>query len=137
MYSNLAVQRRIHIHTRYLRPLYLINFVFFFICFLSLLCSVYNESLYQPLLDAILNHSHENSVCFLGLSRDFSKPAFFSLLDACSGLDYKKIPHATVADALPHIKRDIENIGIFVVYPIGASGRGGNYLRTEKSEAPI
>lgn len=87
---------------------------------MCIIFSVYNESLYQPLLDAILNHSHANSVCFLGLSRDFSKPAFFALLDA-SGLDYKKIPHATVADALPDIStvRDIGNIGIFVVYPIG------------------
>ena len=96
---------------------------------------VYNEDLYQPLLSSIVRHSHAHSVTFLALSRDFSKPLFFDLLTKTrtktlvetntSGtktdsyyyqLDYKKIPHATIAAALPGEWADRPSAGIFVLY---------------------
>lgn len=42
--------------------------------------SVYNQSLYVPLVEALRTCCHERSIIFLGLTRLFSKPHFFTLL---------------------------------------------------------
>jgi hypothetical protein len=61
---------------------------FFLLLFLCLLLSrisppffsVYNQSLYVPLVEALRTCCHERSIVFLGLTRLFSKPHFFALL---------------------------------------------------------
>ena len=42
--------------------------------------SVYNESLYAPLISSIDICCHDQSVVFLGLTRLFAKPTFFKML---------------------------------------------------------
>lgn len=73
--------------------------------------SVYREDLYEPLISALLSCSHEDSVIFLGLTRQFSKPRFFELLAA--QFSYKLVPH----EALPGDYQAGSNteIGLFVL----------------------
>ena len=67
----------------------LLFFLLFYTVFLSilprprppfLLFSVYNESLYAPLISSIDICCHDQSVVFLGLTRLFAKPTFFKML---------------------------------------------------------
>eukprot|EP01032_Pedospumella_encystans_P016925 gene16925-19289_t len=52
---------------------------------------VYREDLYLPLIRAIKQQSHKNTICFLGSTRQFTKPLFFHMLEQ-NGLGYKKLP---------------------------------------------
>lgn len=76
---------------------------------LALEC-VYREDLYIPLIRTIKQQFHSKSVCFLGSTRQFTKPVFFQML-AENGLAYKKLP----TDMLPQHSLD-ESIGMFVLY---------------------
>lgn len=76
---------------------------------LALEC-VYREDLYLPLILAIKKQSHAGTVCFLGSTRQFTKPSFFRLLTE-NGLAYKKLP----STMLPSELRD-ESIGMFVIH---------------------
>lgn len=96
--------------------------------------SVYNEELFQPLIDCIQHNSHAHTITFLGLTRDFASPKFFDLLKD-NDYYYRKIPdHAFVGSS--SISEDNsqsnsvqfdensawntpateERIGIFIVY---------------------
>lgn len=57
---------------------------------------VYKETLYEALLDIIVHCSSRHTVTFLGLTRQFTKPRFFSLC-AERHLLYTLVPH----EALP------------------------------------
>ena len=74
--------------------------------------SVYREDLYLPLIRAIKQQSHKQTLCFLGSTRQFTKPLFFHMLEQ-NGLGYKKLPvgllQASVLD---------ESIGMFIIYTI-------------------
>ena len=76
---------------------------------LALEC-VYREDLYLPLIETIKAQSHKGTVCFLGSTRQFTKPSFFRLL-AEHGLAYKKLPH----EMLPESMAD-QSIGMFVIH---------------------
>ena len=110
-----------------------------FDCIFALEC-VYREDLFQPLITTLIAKSHEKTVIFLGITRQFATsaegPLFFDLLTE-NGYFYKKIPFESVvpdADPNPNLNpnpdptngtdlligaRDLSsdaNIGIFVVY---------------------
>lgn len=76
---------------------------------LALEC-VYREDLYLPLIRSIKRQCHADTICFLGSTRQFTKPSFFQLL-AENGLAYKKLP----ADMLPGHLID-PSIGMFVLH---------------------
>jgi len=72
--------------------------------------SVYREDLYLPLIQTIKQQSHRSTLCFLGSTRQFTKPHFFHLLEK-NGLAYKKLPANLIADGA------LDNsIGMFVIY---------------------
>ena len=73
-------------------------------------CSVYREDLYLPLIETIKQQSHRSTLCFLGSTRQFTKPLFFHLLEK-NGLAYKKLPSNLIADGV------LDNsIGMFIIY---------------------
>jgi hypothetical protein len=76
---------------------------------LALEC-VYREDLYLPLIRTIKRHCHTQTVCFLGSTRQFTKPSFFRLLTE-HGLAYKKLP----GNMLPEHLAD-PSIGLFVLH---------------------
>jgi 2-polyprenyl-3-methyl-5-hydroxy-6-metoxy-1,4-benzoquinol methylase len=76
---------------------------------LALEC-VYREDLYLPLIQTIKRQSHKQTVCFLGSTRQFTKPSFFTMLSE-HGLAYKKLP----SNMLPEELVD-ESIGMFVIH---------------------
>lgn len=75
-------------------------------------CSVYNETLYEPFIDALLSTADNNSLIFMGLTRSFCKPHFFSLLSA-KGVSYTLLPQ----EALPLEYRNEasgRDVGMFI-----------------------
>lgn len=77
-----------------------------------LLLSVYREDLYLPLIQSIKLQSHRNTLCFIGCTRQFTKPLFFQMLEV-HGLAYKKLPSGVLADG----QLD-ESIGLFVIHKV-------------------
>ncbi len=75
-------------------------------------CSVYREDLYLPLIRAIKQQSHKNTLCFLGSTRQFTKPSFFHMLEQ-NGLGYKKLPVGLLESSVLD-----ESIGIFIIYTL-------------------
>ena len=57
---------------------------------------VYHEKLYQPLIETIAHCAHDDSMVFLGVTRQFAKPQFYAKL-AAAGFSYTLVPH----EALP------------------------------------
>ena len=57
---------------------------------------VYREQLYTPLIASLLHCMRDDAICFLGLTRQFAKPHFFTKLTT-AGLHYTLVPH----EALP------------------------------------
>lgn len=77
-------------------------------------CSVYNETLYEPFVDALLATADENSLIFMGLTRSFCKPVFFELLYS-KGISYTLIPQ----EALPLEYRNEasgRDVGMFICH---------------------
>jgi predicted nicotinamide N-methyase len=48
------------------------------------------DELYDPLIASILQFSHENTVCLIGVTMVDTTPEFFAKLD-CNGLQYRKL----------------------------------------------
>lgn len=72
--------------------------------------SVYREDLYLPLIKAIKQESHVNTLCFLRSTRQFTTPLFFRML-AEHGLTYKRLPTQNMLYGSAD-----ESIGMFVIH---------------------
>ena len=79
---------------------------------LALEC-IYREALYQPLIDSLHSVCHEDTVIFLGLTRNFGKALFFEQL-AAAGFDYTMVPHECTEPSTRR-KEGSDDVGLFVV----------------------
>ena len=68
--------------------------------------SVYREELYAPFVNSLLSCSHNNSVLFVGLTRSFATPKFFSILS--ESFSYTMVPWAAYDDPTT----DGSNLGV-------------------------
>ena len=74
---------------------------------------VYKEELYEPLINTLLEVSHNDSIIFLGLTRLFAKRQFFEKL-LVAGLTYTLIPQ----EVLPRefqADTNMRDVGLFVL----------------------
>ena len=80
----------------------------------SFFYSVYRSDLYLPLVLTILRLGHERTITYLGMTKQFTTPAFFDCLIA-NDLQYRMIPHEVVKNC--NFATSFEgNIGLFVVF---------------------
>jgi predicted nicotinamide N-methyase len=80
---------------------------------LALEC-IYRENLYGPLIDSLDCVCHDDTVIFLGLTRQFlGKGLFFEQL-AAAGFDYTMVPHECTVPSTRR-KEGSEDVGLFVV----------------------
>lgn len=74
---------------------------------------VYNEDLYLPLIDSLDRLSKSNSIIFLGLTRLFAKPIFFSLL-ARKNFKFTMLPESSLPEQYSD-EFSGRDVGLFVV----------------------
>lgn len=69
---------------------------------------VYNESLYDPLINCINQICKDDSIIFLGLTRLFAKPSFFTKLKN-GGYQFTMIPEISLPGIYSnqHVNRDV------------------------------
>ena len=74
---------------------------------------VYNESLYDPLLACVDKVCKHDSIIFLGLTRLFAKPSFFTKLDR-RGYHYTMLPEISLPGMYSnqYVNRDV---GLFCI----------------------
>lgn len=87
---------------------------------LALEC-IYRENLYGPLIHSFDSVCHEDTVIFLGLTRNFGKALFFEQL-AAAGFDYTMVPHECTLSSTRR-KEGSEDVGLFVVQRTKVSDR--------------
>lgn len=76
---------------------------------------VYNEELYQPLIDSLYISSNKDTTIFLGLTRLFAKPKFFRLLK--KSFKYRMIPKESFPNRYWDENSD-SDVGLFIVQRI-------------------
>jgi hypothetical protein len=86
--------------------------------FCFIIFSVYREDLYLPLINTLYSCSHSNSVIFLGLTRQFSKPLFFEVLR--KSFTFTLVPQHALSTAYG-VGSGNEEIGLFILQKIELS----------------
>ena len=69
--------------------------------------------MFQPLINALRASSDENTLIFLGLTRLFAKPKFFTLLRE-NGFHYTMIPKESLPENYWDENSD-SDVGLFIV----------------------
>lgn len=78
-------------------------------------CSVYRVDLYAPLIDAYEKYRRDgDSILILGITRDFAKQSFFTLLTA-RGYSYKKVPVAVLRGIVSLQKHDLDSVAVLFI----------------------
>ena len=75
---------------------------------------VYNNDLYEPLIQALDRLSDKNTMAILGLTRLFARPKFFSLLKSY-GYKYTMLPELSLPLSYTDAFND-RDVGIFTVF---------------------
>ena len=79
---------------------------------LSILYSVYALELFDPFIFALVACCHQQSIVFLGMTREFSKPVFFKKLSVY--FTYTLVPYNNTVCSSNNSSDDYSNIGLFI-----------------------